>query len=103
MDNFAPPTPLLSTVAGFVIALLLVAIFYIVRTREERGWLMGLAVGSFLLKSMLVPVYFWWLVSIGEEGFAYVDAGNLHHEGIHILNGIEMNVERINFFYHMGK
>lgn len=94
MDNYAPPTPLLSSVLGFAIALFFVLVFYLVRRGEERGWLMGLAISSFLLKAILVPLYFMWLVSIGEEGFAYFDARNLHSEGIHISEGITMGVER---------
>ncbi|MBW2390987.1 MAG: glycosyltransferase family 39 protein, partial [Deltaproteobacteria bacterium] len=94
MDNYAPPTPLLSSVLGFAVTLFFLLIFYLVRKGEERGWLMGLAISSFLLKAILVPLYFMWLVSIGEEGFAYFDARNLHSEGIHISEGISMGVER---------
>jgi 4-amino-4-deoxy-L-arabinose transferase-like glycosyltransferase len=85
---------LLSSVLGFLAAPTLLLVFYFVRTREERGWLMALAVSSFLLKAVLVPIYFLWLASIGEEGFAYFDAGNLHYEGIHIAEGIRLNVPR---------
>lgn len=84
MDSPGPPTPLLSSVLGFVAALLILLGFYLVRPREERGWLMGLAISAFLLKAILVPIYFAWLVSIGEEGFAYLDAFRLHYDAIDI-------------------
>jgi len=79
---------------GFSIALLFLIVFYIFRNPEERGWLMRLAIAAFLIKSILLPFYFFWLVSLGEEGFAYIDAGNLHWEGIHIAEGILLDIPR---------
>ncbi|MFT5695161.1 MAG: hypothetical protein ACI9QQ_001136 [Myxococcota bacterium] len=88
MDNPAPPTPLLSSVLGFAISLIVLVCFYMVRPREERGWLFRLALGAFLIKAILVPLYFWWLVSIGNFGFAYFDARGHHEEGINIAEEI---------------
>ncbi len=92
MDSIAPPTPLLSSVLGFVVALLILIVFYVPRKPEERRWLMGVAIGAFLLKAMLVPVYFQWLVWLGEGGFAYVDAHGLHYQALDIVEEYEYDL-----------
>lgn len=78
---------------GFAFTLFFLLVFYIVREKEERGWLMGLAVGAFLLKAILVPIYFEWLVSIGNLGFAYFDAGGVHDQGLQIAEEIGYDIE----------
>ncbi|MCP5040740.1 MAG: glycosyltransferase family 39 protein [bacterium] len=88
MDSIAPPTPLLSSILGFAVALAVLLAFYLIRKPEERGWVMWVAVGAFLLKAILVPIYFQWLVWLGEGGFAYVDARSHHEEGITIAEEI---------------
>lgn len=80
---------------AFFITLFTLLAFYIVRRPEERGWLMRLAVLAFVLKAILVPIYFQWLVSIGENGFAYVDAGRVHHQSIQMGEEIRFNAPRV--------
>lgn len=79
---------------GLTVTLVFLLGFYLVRKREERGWLMGLAVGAFLLKAILVPLYFQWLVSIGEYGFAYRDASGYHAHGASMAEEIRLDLPR---------
>lgn len=76
---------------AFFITLIFLVGFYLVRKPDERGWLMRLAVLAFLLKAILVPIYFQWLVSIGEDGFAYVDAGRVHHQSTEMVDEVRFN------------
>ena len=78
---------------GFAFTFFFLLIFYLVREKEERGWLMRLAIGAFLLKAILVPIYFEWLVYIGKFGFAYLDAGGVHHQGLQIAEEIGYGIE----------
>lgn len=71
--------------------------FFAVRKREERGWLMGLAIGAFLLKAILVPLYFQWMVAIGNFGFAYADAGALHLQGMQFAEEITHDIPHTGF------
>ena len=89
-----PATPFLSSIVGFAITLFFLLGFYMVRKREERGWLMGLALGAFLLKAILVPIYFKWLVSVGGFGFAHLDAGGIHFSAIQMANEIDYDTPR---------
>ncbi|MDP6980184.1 MAG: glycosyltransferase family 39 protein [Myxococcota bacterium] len=79
---------MVSSLLGFALALAVLVVFYMVRKPEERGWLMWIAVGAFLLKALLVPAYFQWLVYLGEGGFAYVDARGHHEQGVTIAEEI---------------
>lgn len=92
MENLAPETPFVSSVLAFALALFVLLGFYLMRGAEGRGWILKLAMGSFLLKAILVPLYFWWLVSIGNYGFAYFDARGHHEEGINIAQEIEYDL-----------
>ncbi len=92
MDSIAPPTPLLSSILGFVVALLILIVFYLPRKPEERRWLMGVAITAFLLKAILVPVYFQWLVWLGDGGFAYVDARGHHYQALDIVEEYEYDL-----------
>ncbi len=92
MDNLAPPTPLGTSLLGFALSLAILVVFYMVRNREDRGWVFQIAMVAFLVKAILVPAYFEWLVSIGNYGFAYLDARGHHEEGINILTESEYDV-----------
>ncbi len=96
MDSIVPPTPLLSSVLGFTLALLILIAFYLPRKPEERRWLMGVAIGAFLLKALLVPLYFQWLVWLGEGGFAYIDARGHHYEAMEIVEEYEYDLPHDN-------
>ena len=89
-----PATPFLSSIVGFAITLFFLLGFYMVRKREEGGWLMGLALGAFLLKAILVPIYFQWLVSVGDFGFAHLDASEVHLAAIQMVNDIDYDTPR---------
>lgn len=47
--------------------------FYAFRAPEERRALLLLAVAAYILKVILVPVYYWVLVEGGARGFAFRD------------------------------
>jgi len=67
-----------STLLAACLSLLLVIGFYAVRPAEERRTLMGIALLSYLIKAMLVPIYFWALVGVGLEGSAHHDPIEAH-------------------------
>jgi len=93
LDNLAPPTPFDTTLIGFAISLALLLAFYLPRGGSEgRGWVFQIALLAFLLKAILVPIYFEWLVWLGNFGFAYVDARGHHEQGIDIAAEWEYNV-----------
>lgn len=75
-----------------MISLALLVAFYMVRGRESRGWIFQMALLAFVLKAILVPIYFEWLVWVGNSGFAYLDARGHHEEGINIATEWEYGV-----------
>lgn len=79
---------------AFFITLIVLIGFYVVRKPEERKWVMRVAIAAFLIKSLLLPFYFQWLVSIGEEGFAYADAGRVHNQSIRMGEEITYDTPR---------
>jgi 4-amino-4-deoxy-L-arabinose transferase-like glycosyltransferase len=95
LDPAIPETPLLSSILGFLITLVLLVGFYVVRKPEERSWLMPLALLAFLLKAFIMPFYFQWLVYIGDGGFAYADAGRVHRQAIQMGEEIVYETARI--------
>ena len=71
-------TPLGPTLVAAIMAFAMVAVFHGVRAREERQFLLPLALGSFLLKAMLVPAMFFLLDGGGYLGFIYEDGLKYH-------------------------
>lgn len=71
-------TPFWSTFVAVLLCALVIAIFYGSRTQEERRSLLAIAYGSFALKVLLIPIYFYILVALGYEGFGSRDAGQYH-------------------------
>jgi hypothetical protein len=67
-----------------LLGLIAVIVFFVIRGAEERRALLLIAIGAYLLKAIMVPVYFWFLVEIGAGGFAYVDAKGYHLEANHV-------------------
>jgi 4-amino-4-deoxy-L-arabinose transferase-like glycosyltransferase len=91
LESLTPP--IATSLLGFIITLFAVLAFYLVRRDPvERSWLLGLALAAFLLKAILVPIYFQWLVSIGNLGFAYFDAAGVHYEGIVMAEEISLDL-----------
>jgi 4-amino-4-deoxy-L-arabinose transferase-like glycosyltransferase len=74
----SPAVVILFGVLGFVA----VVLFYGVRRPEERRALFAIAVGAYLLKVVLVPLYYWVLVAAGHDGFAYFDAVGYHESAV---------------------
>ena len=92
MDNLAPPTPIDTSILGFLISLMILLAFYLVRGGDARGWVLRVALIAFVVKAILVPVYFEWLVWIGNFGFAYLNARGHHEQGIDIATAWEYGV-----------
>ena len=74
----SPAVVILFGILGFVA----VVLFYGVRRPEERRALFAIAVGAYLLKVVLVPLYYWVLVAGGHDGFAYFDAVGYHESAV---------------------
>lgn len=77
------------SVAAWFLFLLLTIVFVGLRNPAERRALLGLAVGAYVLKTILAVLYFDALVKVGLNGFAGIDPGNYHHWAIEMARDIK--------------
>lgn len=64
---------------GFAVVMFMFVITYFTLQRpHERKALLVIAIFSYLLKAILVPIYYMILVEAGLDGFAYIDAAEYH-------------------------
>ena len=79
------------------LGLAMIALFYLPRPSEERGFLLPVATASFLIKVALVPAYYYAIIWWGGDGFAYKDSYNYH------LDGMEVSSEFQNGFTYTSR
>lgn len=72
------PAGIANEITVAVLGLIAVLLFFVFRSAEERRALVLLAVASYAVKAILVPLYFWLLVYDGSGGFAYSDSHGYH-------------------------
>lgn len=70
--------PIENEVLVALLGLIAVFGFFVFRAPEERRALLLLALASYALKAILVPLYYWFLVESGTGGFAYLDGFGYH-------------------------
>ena len=69
-----------AAIVGFIV----VIFFYLARSAEERRFLLPLALASFTIKAILVPIYYSALMATGWDGFAYYDSLAYHEDGMEV-------------------
>ncbi len=75
--------------AAWVLFLLFTMAFLGFRSADERRALFGLAVGAYVLKTILAVVYFYVLVQEGFNGFSGIDPVNYHRWAIEMARDIQ--------------
>jgi hypothetical protein len=70
-----------------------VALFFAVRTPEERRFLLPLGLVAYTLKAIAVPIYYAALVKEGLQGYAFVDAYNYHLDGLEIMGELHRGID----------
>lgn len=65
-----------TTLLAFLVGLTAVYVFYFTRPREERRALLPIALVSFALKAILVPIVYWIWDQAGMDGFGGKDSFN---------------------------
>ncbi len=79
----AQPEAVSTTIAA-LLGFIGVLAFMGVRSPEERRFLLPLGIAAFLLRVILVPLYYYALVQDGLGGYAYIDAFEYHLDGIEL-------------------
>ena len=75
-----------------LLGLLAVTIFFGIRNDEERRALLLIAISVYLVKAILVPIYYWVLLASGSQGFAYVDSRGYFYRASRMANEIANNM-----------
>jgi 4-amino-4-deoxy-L-arabinose transferase-like glycosyltransferase len=75
-----------------LLGLIAVVGFFGLRRREERRALLFIAVASYVLKAILVPAYYSFLVWDGVQGFAYLDSLGYHKSAIEMALEISLGL-----------
>ncbi|HJZ11271.1 MAG TPA: hypothetical protein VJ521_03930, partial [Acidobacteriota bacterium] len=86
-----------SSVAAWVLFFLFTAAFVGFRSAPERKTLLGIALGAYVLKTILAVIYFDILVKAGLNGFAGIDPGNYHRWAIEMAREIKSGGRHFGF------
>lgn len=84
---------LLGTTATALFGFLAVIAFFSFREQEERRFLLPLATAAFVLRAILVPIFYFVLVNDGLDGFEYKDSAKYHDQGIEFAREFERGID----------
>lgn len=87
-------TPVGASLFAAFILLAAVVVFYLPRAPEDRRAVLTIALVAFVVKAMLVPVYYWMLREAGLGGFGYPDTLRYHEWAIEMSTEIRFDLPR---------